>query len=98
MVGLYYTDKAPQFWRSARLLGAPWDHSEPGQPKNNSIAKALGNVSFATIRACCVTAGFPACLWPFVGPAQAVLRNAWRHEDKVSAHFERFRESFQNVP
>ena len=60
MVDLYYTDKAPQFWRSARLLGVPWDHSEPGQPKNNSIAEALGNVSVSTIRACCVTAGFPA--------------------------------------
>ena len=90
-VDLLYTDEAKQLKRSARMLGIPWDHSEPGQPKNNSIAEALGGVSTSTIRACCVTAGFPACLWPFVGQTAAVHRNAWQY-DGTSAHFERFYE------
>ena len=81
--------------RAAKLLGIPWDHSEPGQPKNNSIAEAFGGVSVSTLRACCVTAGFLACFWSFVAPTAAVHRNAWVHEDGNSAHFERFREEFK---
>ena len=97
-VDLLYSDDAPQFRRAARMLGIPWDHSQPGQPKSNSIAESLGGVSVDTIRACCVTAGLPACLWNFVGPTAAVSRNAWRHEDGVSAHFERFLEEFKGKP
>ena len=86
-VDLLYTDDAKEYKRSARMLGIPWDRSVPGQPKSNSIAESLVGVSTDTVRACCVTAGFPSCLWPFVGPTQAIQRNAWTHEDGVSAHF-----------
>merc|ERR1712032_1685472 len=82
-VDLLYTDEAKQLKRSAKMLGIPWDHSEPGQPKNKSIAESLGGVSVDTIRACCVTGGLPASLWPFAGSTQAIHRNAWRREDGV---------------
>ena len=62
-IDLLYTDDADPLRRAARLLGVPWDRSQPGQPKNNSIAESHVGVSNDTIRACCVTAGLPACFW-----------------------------------
>ena len=93
-VELLYTDDAPQYRRCSKMLGIPWDHSEPGQPRNNAIAEALGGSKQDAIRACSVTGGLPGCFWPFVGTAVTVLRNARKHEDGVSAHFERFGREF----
>ena len=47
-IDLLYTDDADVFRRAAKMLGIPWDKSQPGQPKNNSISEALGAVSTDT--------------------------------------------------
>ena len=93
-VDLLFSDDAKQFRRSTKLLGVPWEHAQPGQPKSNGIAEALVGSLNDAIRACCVTAGLPSCFWPFVGVTVAILRNAWRHEDGTSAHAERFAVEF----
>ena len=91
---LLYTDKARQFRKSAAWLGVPWDCAPPGDPASNAFAEAhVGSVCGA-IRACSITAGLPACFWPFIGACIVMLRNIWKHQDGVSAWTERFGEEF----
>ena len=64
-VKLAYSDVAPEFEAEMSELRIPIDHSVPGLPKNNSLAKEANQEVINTVAASLFDAGVPAQYWPF---------------------------------
>ena len=71
----FYSDKSEIIAAAFRRLGIPWEHVQPGMPKNKAVAERKIGATSGGMHVYLCQAGLPDCLWPAAGLTYIHYRN-----------------------